>query len=106
MKKKILLGACAALFLGAGITTARISMRTSNESELLVANLEALASVEVDAGFVKDIRHDSGDENGFYVQDGDRLILCTPHWEAIQCWNESPSGQWCQSHYVRTIHCL
>ena len=49
MKKKILLGACAALFLGAGITTAIHVTRVANRaSAMMLENVEALAESELE----------------------------------------------------------
>ena len=104
MNKKLFFGACAALFLGTGVVTAtRIFQNAGKESGMLQANIEAMADGEVDAGYVKSRVPRWGDEPGFWTEDGSKF--CVPHWESVECWDEAPDGQWCQSSYHRSVHC-
>lgn len=49
MKKKILVGFCAALFLGAGVTTAvHVTREANRASAMMLDNVEALAESEAD----------------------------------------------------------
>lgn len=49
MKKKILFCACAALFLGAGITTAvHVTQAANRASAMMFDNVEALADSEIE----------------------------------------------------------
>ena len=61
MRKKLLFGACAALFLDAGIITAIRASQANRASDMLLANAEALALGEMigdeycDTGYWGDI---------------------------------------------------
>lgn len=49
MKKKILVGFCAALFLGAGVTTAvHVTREANRASAMMLDNVEALAESEIE----------------------------------------------------------
>lgn len=101
--KKLLFGVAGGLLLCGGVWTAGAFRQGGNESKMLLANIEAMADGEVDAGYVKDIVPRSGNEAGFWTEDGSKF--CVPYWESIECWSETSDGQWCQSSYHRGVHC-
>lgn len=91
MKKKLLFGACAALFLGTGVVTAtQIFQNAGKESDMLQANIEAMADGEVEAGYVN--TKTTTESYGEYSNAGGGR-LCRPHTVETTCWGNGT--EWC-----------
>lgn len=104
LKVKLLFGVAVAMLLSGGaVLTYLQAQPVVSGSDLVAANIEAMADNEVNAGYVRTISHTSGDEEGSWTADGSKF--CVPHWESTACYDETPAGEWCQSYYTRTVNC-
>ena len=101
--KQLLFAVSGTILLGGGVWMSHLRSQDGSNSDMLLANIEAMADGEVDAGYVKNSVPRWGDEPGFWTEDGSKF--CVPHWESVECWDEAPDGQWCQSSYHRSVHC-
>ncbi len=88
--RKLLFGAAGGLLLCGGLWTAGASRQGENESKMLLANIEAMADGEVEAGYVN--TKTTTESYGEYSNAGGG-VLCRPHVIETTCWGNGT--EWC-----------